>query len=94
VPALSVPLPAHNLEIDIMGKVTTRAQRQALKRVFDRHVLARFLKPDNFFGERITEANYRAFRRTAQFECYGDALMVQTPSGMWLGIEPDGYTHS
>ena len=77
-----------------MPKVTTPAQRQALKRVFDRHVLARFLKPDDFLGERITEANYRKFRRTAQFECFGNALMVQTPSGMWLGIEPDGYTHS
>jgi len=77
-----------------MAKVTTSAQRQAIKKVFDRHVLAPFLKPQDFFGEPVTEANYRTFRRTAQFECYGDALMVQTPSGMWLGIEPDGYTHS
>ena len=34
---------------------------------------------------------YREFRKTAQqgFDC----LMVQW-SGMWLGIETDGHTHS
>jgi hypothetical protein len=34
---------------------------------------------------------YREFRKTVQqgFDC----LMVQW-SGMWLGIELDGYTHS
>ena len=34
---------------------------------------------------------YREFRKTVQqgFDC----LMVQW-SGMWLGIESDGYTHS
>ena len=36
--------------------------------------------------------SYLAFRRTvcATFDC---AVLVHW-SGMWLGIEPDGYTHS
>lgn len=35
--------------------------------------------------------SYRAFRRTvhAGYDC----IMVKW-CGMWLGIEPDGYTHS
>jgi hypothetical protein len=36
---------------------------------------------------------YRQFRATVRAESYGPALMVQW-CGMWLGIEPDGYTHS
>jgi len=34
---------------------------------------------------------YRQFRATVQSGC--DCAMVYW-SGMWLGIEPDGYTHS
>ena len=36
-------------------------------------------------------ATYRAFRKTVQhgFDC----LMVQV-SGMWIGIEKDGYSHT
>lgn len=33
------------------------------------------------------------FRRTVIRETYGDAAMVHW-CGMWIGIEPDGYTHS
>jgi hypothetical protein len=37
--------------------------------------------------------SYRAFRKTVQ-PCVGmDCVMVQW-SGMYLGIETDGYTHS
>ena len=35
--------------------------------------------------------NYRAFRR--RVEAGHDCLMLKW-CGMWLGIEPDGYTHS
>lgn len=83
---------------------TTKAQRQALKRVFDRHVL------DKQSNEYILEVHrayhsvlrprpsfmrqYRAFRRTVQPTfCCDDCILVPV-SGMWLGIERDGYTHS
>ena len=59
----------------------TRAQRVALKRVYDRG--------ENWHGEKLPD--YREFRKRAilQFDC----LMIRA-AGMWLGIEPDGYTHS
>ena len=34
---------------------------------------------------------YRAFRRTVQ---PGPGCVMVQFAGMWLGIEPDGYTHS
>ena len=37
--------------------------------------------------------SYLAFRRTACMAYYDRVLMVPW-SGMWLGIEVDGYTHS
>ena len=35
--------------------------------------------------------SYLAFRRTV---CVGSNCAMVHWSGMWLGIEPDGYTHS
>ena len=35
--------------------------------------------------------SYLAFRRTV---CVGSSCAMVHWSGMWLGIEPDGYTHS
>lgn len=35
--------------------------------------------------------SYLAFRRTV---CSGSNCAMVQWSGMWLGIEPDGYTHS
>lgn len=76
----------------------TRAQRVALKRVYDRERLFkipnhnRLFTPDQIpsyrFAHRVT---YREFRRTVQPG--PDCIMVPW-CGMWLGIEPDGYTHS
>jgi len=37
--------------------------------------------------------SYLAFRRTAHYSYTMNCLMVQW-SGMWLGIETDGHTHS
>ena len=59
---------------------TTRQQREALARVYARDWNA---KP----------ATYREFRQTVQPEICGSAIMVHW-CNMWLGIEPDGYTHS
>jgi len=62
---------------------TTRAQREALKRVFMRVVHAQ--KPS------ATPARYRDFRRKVE---PGPGCIMIPYAGMWLGIEPDGYTHS
>jgi hypothetical protein len=57
----------------------TRPQREALKRVWQRH---------------MSHVSYLTMRRRhVHPELYGNAIMVETPT-MWLGIEPDGYTHS
>lgn len=79
----------------------TRQQREAIAKVFNRTTLWRLDGQDRIypmgadwpeyqFAKKVT---YRQFRRTVQRECYGDGLMVHW-CGMWLGIEPDGYTHS
>ena len=36
---------------------------------------------------------YRLFRKTVLASFYDTSVMVEW-SGMWLGIEADGYTHS
>jgi len=59
-------------------KATTKEQRKAMKQVYDK-----------WFGS----GSYLAFRRGVSWACMQSCLMVQVP-GMWLGIEPDGYTHS
>lgn len=53
----------------------TKAQRQALKRVF----------------LRTEGLSYLAFRRTV---VRGWGCIMVPFAGMWLGIEPDGHTHS
>lgn len=62
-------------------KPITKAQRKAIKRIFDRGPILKDGKP----------LTYREFRKTVKsgFDC----LMVEW-KGMWLGIEKDGYTHS
>lgn len=83
----------------------TKAQRQALKRVYMR-VLHDRRQSDAYKLAEHTNANnlnrvafprlptYREFRKTVQpsFGC-DDCVMVPF-AGMWLGIERDGYTHS
>lgn len=53
----------------------TKAQRQALKRVY----------------QRTEGTSYLTFRRTVQM---GWGCIMVPFAGMWLGIEPDGYTHA
>lgn len=59
---------------------TTRLQRVALKRVYMRIV-----------RESDASLRYQSFRRTVQ---PGPGCVMVPFAGMWLGIEPDGYTHS
>lgn len=60
---------------------TTRAQREALFRVFQRDYPT--LAPKS--------VSYRTFRKTV---LPGPGCIMIHWAGMWLGIEPDGYTHS
>lgn len=104
--------------------VLTRAQRLALKRVFDRGPiyvggisaqllivnrgwrydadLCMWVHPDRkaLYKEAADivadfnlakPINYCAFRKLVQ---YGSDCIMVPWQGMWLGIEPDGYTHS
>lgn len=125
-----IPSPCDARLHNLHREPTTRAQREALKRVYDRGPLYAapadklleaagwtfdyIQEPVNWWwshplhGARVRvesaaiveefgyarRLSYRNFRRTASGPYRrGDALMVQW-AGMWLGIEPDGYTHS
>lgn len=76
----------------------TRAQRVALKRVYDRMpIYAQTLDRttcDTAYAALRTPLTYREFRRRVlpTFKC-DDCVMVHW-ANMWLGIETDGYTHS
>jgi hypothetical protein len=64
---------------------TTKAQRQSIKRVFDR---------DATRNRMPAEATYRDFRKLVQptFGC--DGAVTVPWCGMWLCIEQDGYVHT
>jgi len=69
----------------------TRPQRVALKRVYDRQPIpAKPMMLDGYYGIKRT-ISYRQFRRTVR---PGSGCIMVEWCGMWLGIEPDGYTHS
>jgi hypothetical protein len=57
----------------------TKPQQQALLRVFFRH------------APNAKEVSYLGFRRTV---FPGPGCVMVPYFGMFLGIEPDGYTHS
>ena len=61
----------------------TKPQRHALHRIY-----GRILASDSGPGKLAT---YRKFRRTIR---PGPGCIMVQFCGMWLGIEPDGYTHS
>ena len=69
------------LKVPTKTKPLTREQRLALFRLYNR------------VNWNAKPASYLAFRRTA----YQDNIMgcVVVPwANMWIGIEPNGYTHS
>jgi hypothetical protein len=63
----------------------TKPQRKAVYKVF-----MRYCHTDNTHPLTIT---YREFRKRV-FNGSGCVMLQPTGEGMWLGIEPDGYTHS
>lgn len=63
---------------------TTRAQRLALRAIFNR-------APQHTGGAPMT---YRQFRASVQPTFGMDGAVVVPWARMWLCIERDGYTHS
>lgn len=78
---------------------TTRAQREALFRVFQRE-FPNWISP----GKRTAHASnemvsvptiqWRRFRSNVKGTIGCDGCVMIHWAGMWLGIEQDGYTHS
>ena len=69
---------------------TTREQRLAIQRVFDRGPI---------YTTPVAEAmkqpiSYRRFRSAVAGTFAMDGAVVLNWAGMWLVIERDGYTHS
>ncbi len=77
----------------------TKKQRTALKAVFDRcplWIVGEFDSPRGpghslVFRHEGTRVTYRQFRRMVR---RGSGCIMVPWCNMWLGIEPDGYTHS
>jgi len=72
----------------------TKAQRRAVKRIYDRTPLD--INHDRLepgFNDKCTPVTYREFRQTVQPIICSDAVMIHW-CNMFLGIESDGYTHS
>ena len=84
---------------------TTRKQREALFRVFQRDFPNYITPRKRHGGHRCPHCNgwshpdiydvpsiqYRRFRKSVG---PGPGCIMVQWAGMWLGIEPDGYTHS
>lgn len=73
---------------------TTRQQREAIKKIWDRGKPAPWGRGQEQAYPCITyheSRSYLKFRRTVSI---GPGCLMIPWSGMWLGIEPDGYTHS
>lgn len=75
----------------------TKPQRKALKAVYDRGPLIRretfFVTPATGLDYPHEPASYREFRRAVRPMFFDKCVLIPW-QGMWLGIEPDGYTHS
>jgi hypothetical protein len=78
---------------------TTRAQREALFRVFQRD-FPNWVSPGKRRSHVTNEIvpvdtiQWRKFRAKAH-PCFDGSGCIMLPwAGMWLGIETDGYTHS
>lgn len=81
----------------------TRAQRLALKAIYDRGPLTPTKRWDypNPYTSAVTAGaadpimTYREFRKLVRGPFYiSDPVLMVPWCGMWLGVEPDGYTHS
>lgn len=88
--------------------VTTRAQREAVYRLFARYhadaLNARFARwpalAERYFPSLAWYGAYRQYRERFKFTGYGSDWYLfgqpfdQGAGQLFVGIEPDGYTHS
>jgi len=85
---------------------TTRKQREALFKVFQRDFPGWLTPTTRYAGDgpcphcgqgqvivKVPSLQYRRFRKKVQ-PFFGDDCVMVPFAGMWLGIETDGYTHS
>jgi hypothetical protein len=73
----------------------SKAQRQAVKRVYDRgFTYGRNNQAGHVAGNSTAPNTYRQFRATVQPIFCGDGAVALPWCGMWLAIERDGLTHS
>lgn len=74
---------------------TTKEQRVAIKRVFDRTpIYPCSTQAEKDAGITAVPLTYRQFRRRVQATFGCDGAVCLPWAGMWLCIERDGYTHS
>lgn len=73
---------------------TTKAQRRAIRRVYERHTVHAQPAgtPARMIGGRPT--TYREYRKLLQPSLDGSGCVMLPFVGIWLGIETNGYTHS
>ncbi len=64
-----------------------KAEQKAFKRLYDR-----WTHPDVNERARLS-CSYREFRRQVLYDSLNGCFMWNH-GGIWIGIEPDGYTHS
>jgi hypothetical protein len=86
---------------------TTRKQREALFKVFQRDFpgwITPTTRHDGTYCQhcgrwsnpeivKVPSLQWRRFRKQVQ-PAFGDTCIMLPWKGMWLGIETDGYTHS
>jgi len=66
----------------------TRAQREAVKQIFDRELLT-------VEGEASCDRrSYLEFRRTVEMLIGGQGCVMVPRGRIWFGVETDGYTHT
>lgn len=73
---------------------TTRAQRVALKAIYDRGpIMVDEYMPYTMKTLRVRQS-YRGFRKTVQPTFGMDGAVTVLWCNMWLAVETDGYVHS
>jgi len=69
----------------------TKAQRKALKRIYDKQQRTGYILRDRYCPEPI---DYRQFRKSVMGTIGMDNAVIVNWAGMWIAIECDGYTHT
>ena len=84
--AAAPTLNQEGITMDMINNEATKLQKDALVRVFERHVR------DSDHGD-FKNLGFIDWVERDVHPSFSDCIMVAVPN-MMLGIEPDGYTHS